>query len=107
MSEKATINLSVFKRLIAYAKPYKGILLLAVLSTLTLSILGPTRPALIGNMVNNYIIQHQDGNMLFFWSMIIIGMLLLEGVLQFTSSYLSNLLAQSLATFVRKYLVIF
>jgi ATP-binding cassette subfamily B protein len=102
MSEKATINLSVFKRLIAYAKPYKGILLLAVLSTLTLSILGPTRPALIGNMVNNYIIQHQDGNMLFFWSMIIIGMLLLEGVLQFTSSYLSNLLAQSVISDIRQ-----
>ncbi len=102
MSEKATINLSVFKRLIAYAKPYKGILLLAVLSTLTLSILGPTRPALIGNMVNNYIIQHQDGNMLFFWSMIIIGMLLLEGVLQFTSSYFSNLLAQSVISDIRQ-----
>jgi ATP-binding cassette subfamily B protein len=102
MSEKATINLSVFKRLIAYAKPYKGILLLAVLSTLTLSILGPTRPALIGNMVNNYIIQHQDGSMLFFWSMIIIGMLLLEGVLQFTSSYLSNLLAQSVISDIRQ-----
>lgn len=102
MSEKATINLSVFKRLIAYAKPYKGILLLAVLSTLVLSILGPTRPALIGNMVNNYIIKKQDGNMLFFWSMIIIGMLLLEGVLQFTSSYLSNLLAQSVIKDIRQ-----
>ena len=102
MSEKATINLSVFKRLIAYAKPYKGILLLAVLSTLVLSILGPTRPALIGNMVNNYIIKNQDGNMLFFWSMIIIGMLLLEGVLQFTSSYLSNLLAQSVIKDIRQ-----
>lgn len=65
MSEKATINLSVFKRLIAFAKPYKSILLLAILSTLVLSILGPTRPALIGNMVNNYIIKKQDGNMLF------------------------------------------
>jgi ATP-binding cassette subfamily B protein len=102
MSEKATINLSVFKRLIAYAKPYKAILLLAVLSTLVLSILGPTRPALIGNMVNKYIIKHQDGNMLFFWSMIIIGMLVLEGVLQFTSSYLSNLLAQSVIKDIRQ-----
>jgi ATP-binding cassette subfamily B protein len=102
MSEKATINLSVFKRLIAYAKPYKGILLLAVLSTLVLSILGPTRPALIGNMVNKYIIKDQDGNMLFFWSMIIIGMLVLEGVLQFSSSYLSNLLAQSVIKDIRQ-----
>lgn len=102
MSEKATINLSVFKRLIAFAKPYKSILLLAILSTLVLSILGPTRPALIGNMVNNYIIKKQDGNMLFFWSMIIIGMLILEGVLQFTSSYLSNLLAQSVIKDLRQ-----
>lgn len=102
MSEKATINLSVFKRLIAFAKPYKSILLLAILSTLVLSILGPTRPALIGNMVNNYIIKKQDGNMLFFWSMIIIGMLILEGVLQFASSYLSNLLAQSVIKDLRQ-----
>ena len=102
MSEKATINLSVFKRLIAFAKPYKSILLLAILSTLVLSILGPTRPAMIGNMVNNYIIKKQDGNMLFIWSMIIIGMLILEGVLQFTSSYLSNLLAQSVIKDLRQ-----
>jgi ATP-binding cassette subfamily B protein len=102
MSEKATINISIFKRLISYLKPYKKLFSLAVLCTITLAFLGPTRPLIVGRMVDNYIVKSQNSEMLLFWTSIVIGLLIVEGVLQFTNSYLSNLLAQSIIKDIRQ-----
>jgi ATP-binding cassette subfamily B protein len=95
MSEKASINLSVFWRLIAYAKPYRSYFAFAIFCTLTLAFLGPARPILIGKMVDNYIVKDQNGEMLLFWFLVIAVMLGIEAILQFVNSYFSNLLAQS------------
>lgn len=102
MSEKVSINISIFKRLVSYARPYKKLFILAVLCTIFLAILGPLRPLLIGNMVSKYIVVDQVPSQLLFWTLIITSMLIIEGVLQFTSSYLSNLLAQSVILDLRK-----
>jgi ATP-binding cassette subfamily B protein len=53
-------------------------------------------------MVSKYVIESQDGNQLFFWTSIVVGMLVCEGILQFTGSYLSNLLAQSVIKDLRE-----
>lgn len=95
MSEKASINLSVFWRLIAHAKPYRRYFAFAIFCTLTLAFLGPARPILIGKMVDNYIVKDQNGEMLLFWFLVIAVMLGIEAILQFVNSYFSNLLAQS------------
>lgn len=102
MSEKATINISIFKRLVSYARPYKKLFLFAVLCTVTLAILGPLRPFIIGDMVSKYITESQNREQLLFWTMVVVGMLVIEGILQFTSSYLSNLLAQSAIRDIRQ-----
>lgn len=102
MSEKASINISIFKRLIGYVKSYKTLFVLAVFCTLSLAVLGPLRPMLIGKMVNKYIVQDQDAQQLLFWSGIIAAMLLGEAVLQFANSYFSNLLAQSVINEIRQ-----
>ncbi len=102
MSEKATINISIFKRLISYLKPYKKLFFLAVFFTILLAILGPTRPLIVGRMVDKYIVQSQNSEMLFIWTGIVIGLLVIEGLLQFTNSYLSNLLAQSIIKDIRQ-----
>lgn len=102
MSEKATINISIFKRLISYARPYKKLFLFAVLCTVTLAVLGPLRPFIIGDMVSKYITESQNKEQLLFWTLFVVGMLVIEGVLQFTSSYLSNLLAQSVIRDIRQ-----
>ena len=105
MSESRKAGIYLFKRLVSYAKPYRGIFALAVLCTVTLSVMAPLRPFLIGNMVSEYIVKDQNASMLFNWSLIILGMLLVEGLLQFTGSYFSNLLAQSIIRDLRKKLV--
>lgn len=105
MSEKTRINRSIFKRLISYARPYRSLFVLAVLCTILLAMLGPARPMIIGNMVTNYIVKDKNASALLFWTSIIIAMLVIEAVLQFCGSYLSNLLAQSIIKDIRQKLV--
>ena len=102
MSEKATINIFIFKRLVSFARPYKSLFLFAVLCTVTLAVLGSFRPYIIGDMVSKYVIKSKDGEKLIFWTIIVVGMLVIEGILQFSSSYLSNLLAQSVIKDIRE-----
>jgi ATP-binding cassette subfamily B protein len=102
VSEKASINLSVFKRLVAHIRPYKGIFALAVTFTLVLAIIGPARPMIIGRMVDNYVVKTNDSERLLFWSGIVVLMLVLEGVIQFANAYFSNLLAQNIIRDLRQ-----
>ena len=101
MSEKASINAKIFKRLVAHVKPYRGLFFLAVFCTLSLAALGPSRPMVIGHMVDEYIVKTKDGNSLLFWSGIVVVMLVCEALLQFANAYFSNLLAQSVIRDIR------
>ena len=95
-------NLKMFGRLIQYARPYKVLFLSAAFCVVLLSFLSPFRPYLIGNMVDKYIIQNQNEALLLTWSLGIACLLFFEGILQFLSSYFSNLLAQSVIRDLRK-----
>jgi ABC-type multidrug transport system fused ATPase/permease subunit len=95
----------LFKRLLFFAKPYRKYLSLAIISVILLSIPGPLRPLLIGRMVDKYIVQSQNPSMLLWWSMLLLGVMVLEGILQLISSYFSNLLAQSVIRDLRKKII--
>ena len=97
MAEKGAskFNMNVFKRLLQYARPHKRYLFLAFLFTIGLSVVAPLRPSVIGNMVDDYIKKTQDADALFFWTLVVIGMLLLEAFFQFFNTFFANLLAQS------------
>ena len=105
MAEKSKLNFEVFKRLLSYWKNYKKLFFIAVLCVLLLAVLGPTRPKIIGYMVDEYIIKSQDGDMLLFWTLIVIGILIFEAILQFLSTYFANLFAQSIILDLRKKLM--
>lgn len=102
MKEKKSLNLSLFGRLVRYAIPYKKYFSISVFCIVSLSILGPLRPYFIGGMVDKYIIKSQNESMLLFWALVIVAILMLESVLQLTSSYFSNLLAQSVIRDLRR-----
>jgi ATP-binding cassette subfamily B multidrug efflux pump len=102
VSEKASINAKIFKRLVAHVRPYRGLFFLAVFCTLSLAALGPSRPAVIGHMVDEYIVKTKDGGKLLFWSGIVVLMLVFEALLQFANAYFSNLLAQSVINDIRQ-----
>ncbi len=102
MASKSKVNRSIFYRLVSYTKPYRRFFLISIFCTILLSILGPLRPALIGNMVDTYIIKSQNKEALVNWILLILGLLFLEGVFQLIGSYFSNLLAQSVIHDIRK-----
>ena len=102
MSKEGRVNYSIFLRLVTYAKPYKKFFFIALGCVLLIAFSSVYRPLLIANMVQDYIIENQNPEALLFWTMLIIGMLLFEGVFQFTSSYFSNLLAQNIIRDMRK-----
>ena len=102
MSKESKVNYSIFKRLVTFAKPYKSNFFIAFLCVILIALSSVLRPLLIADMVRNYIVENQDGKALLFWTFLIIGMLALEAVLQFTSSLFSNLLAQSIISDMRK-----
>lgn len=102
MAEKAKLNTKIFLRLVAYAKVYKAIFVLAFGAGLLIAASSALRPKFIGDMVDKYVVQGQNGQMLLTGTLIIIGMLIMESVLQFTSSYFSNLLAQNIVRDLRK-----
>lgn len=105
MPAKSKLNLIVFKRLLSYWKSYKGLFFIAVACTLILAFLGPIRPMLVGQMVDQYIVKHQDEKLLLYWTIIIIGLLVAEAIFQFLSSYFSNLFAQSIIRDLRQKLL--
>lgn len=102
MASKSKVNISIFYRLVSYTRPYRRFFLISIFCTILLSILGPLRPALIGNMVDSYIIKSQNKEALVNWILLILGLLFLEGVFQLIGSYFSNLLAQSVIHDIRK-----
>lgn len=96
MSPKKKLNIDIFFRLLGYAKSYKFLYVTALIATIVLAFVSPIRIAVIGNVVNNYITQSKNPQLLLVWILIVIGMLLLETILQFVSNYYSNLLAQNI-----------
>ncbi len=105
MKSKNPQKKKLFKRLLFFAKPYRKYLSIAIISVILLSIPGPLRPLLIGRMVDKYIVQSQNPGMLLWWSMLLLGVMVLEGILQLISSYFSNLLAQSVIRDLRKKII--
>ncbi|MCR9172219.1 MAG: ABC transporter ATP-binding protein/permease [bacterium] len=105
MAQKNKLNTRVFIRLLSYWKTYKFLFFLAVATTVILAFIGPARPYVIKYMIDEYIKVGGDAEMLWFWTMIVIAMLLAEGIFQFISSYFSNLFAQSIIRDIRKSLM--
>ena len=104
MTERSSLNYTVFKRLLAYAKDYKGLFAFSVMCTLILAFLGPIRPKVIGVMVSDFL-GEAEGSSLIFWTVIVVVILIFEGLFQFLSNYFSNLFAQSIIRDLRKKLM--
>lgn len=93
-------DLHLIKRVFSYAKPVRGVLYGTLFLTIILAFLGPIRPYLINIMVNQHI-EDQDLTGLYNWTLIVIGILLLEGIVQFYQTYLANWLGQRIVKDIR------
>ncbi|MCB0478084.1 MAG: ABC transporter ATP-binding protein [Crocinitomicaceae bacterium] len=101
MSEKKKLDIHIFFRLFSYTKPYRTLFAISLVSALIVAFLGPYRVALIGDLVNDHIVENQDREVLKEWSIILTALLFGEILFQFLSQYLSNLLGQKIIYEIR------
>lgn len=101
MSEKKktitgkAVDWVVIKRIFSYVKPYRNNFVFAIFTTITLASLSPLRPYLVQYTFDHYVAapNHQ---MLLFMTIVLIVLLFLEAIFQFSDSFLTNKLGQSI-----------
>ncbi len=122
MFKKYKKDLLLFRRLLTYLKPYKGIFYIGLFLTVLLAIIESTRPLLIVEMVNIFL-ESTDGStgsvgiwlksfvgqfstdpesQLMIWVLLIFILLLFEALFQFIVAYLGAILGQSVILDVRE-----
>lgn len=107
MSEKAKFDRRLFSRLFRLVKPYRYIFILSLVTILLLAVLGPARPALIMHMIDQFVVPANAEtsvylqNQLLLWTLLLIGLLVLESIIMFVSTYFSNLLGQLIIRDIR------
>lgn len=90
---KGSVDSYIIKRLLTYVWPYKGLLFMAVLVTVAGAILGPLRPFITRLAIDDYIIPG-DIQGLGTISLLLLGVVLLDGLKQYAATYLTQLIGQ-------------
>lgn len=93
-------DLGLFNRVMAFVKPYRSIFWVATLLTILLSALGVLRPVLVGDMIDRYTATGDKQGLLTL-TLVIVGILILEAVVQFYQTYLTSWLGQSVTIDLR------
>lgn len=87
-------DLKILRRIYAFTRPYKGKFIFSVILTLMLAGLSPLRPILIQHTIDEYIVRF-DQNGLVMMMTIMVGLLLLQTLVQYTHTYITNWLGQT------------
>lgn len=87
-------DFQLLKRVLKAVRPQRRLLLAAVSITVFLAFLSPVRPLLVQYTIDTYVLGQRTGN-LAVYAIIMISVLLVEAIGQFSSGYVSNLLGQS------------
>ena len=87
-------NVSLLKRIFHYVKPYRRIFIWSVVLTILLALVAPVRPFLIKYTLDNYILKgHYNG--LLMMTIVMLVMLVIQSVIQYSHTLLTNTLGQS------------
>ena len=87
------IDFELLKRVLEFSKPYKKKFVLAGISAILLSILGPARPMIINYAIDNFIIV-PDKEGLINITILLVFILMTEGIVQFFYIFMSTWLGQ-------------
>ncbi|MGJ3235232.1 ABC transporter ATP-binding protein [Marivirga sp.] len=94
------IDTNVLKRLYKFVKPYQGRFYFLVFLTLALAVLAPARPFVIQKAIDNQIAQG-DFQGLINMTLILVGLLLMQAIVQYGHTYLSGWLGQYIIRDIR------
>lgn len=90
----------LFKRLLKFTKPYKGIVISAILFNIFLAAITPLRPYLSKIAVDDYILKNNFNGLIFISSIILIS-IALNSIFQYLLSYITQLLGQKIVYNIR------
>ncbi len=90
----SAFDFPLLNRIYALAKPYKRKLYIAIILTLLMSFMGPLRPFLMQYAIDHYI-AFNNSQGLINMCMLILGLLILQSLMQVWSTILTNYLAQN------------
>ncbi|HEY9561943.1 MAG TPA: ABC transporter ATP-binding protein, partial [Anseongella sp.] len=94
------LDLSLIKRVLRYARPYRKIFFWSIMLTVLLAVLAPLRPWLIEHTVDTYI-SINDLNGLGRMILLMLLVLLMEVVVKYSHTYYTNVLGQSVVRDMR------
>ena len=94
------VDLHVLKRLLGFIKPYKGAFYLLVVLTITTAMLGPVRPWIIQIIIDEHIALG-DYQGLVDMTLVLLGLLLLHAIFQYSHTYLSGWIGQNIIKDIR------
>lgn len=99
-ADKKKIDYSLLRRLLVFLRPYRLHLVGAIVLTLSASALGPLRPFLTRIAVDDHIVKGDFPGLLMFTGLIL-GLLLLQGILQYGLSLLMTWIGQRVLLDIR------
>ncbi len=88
------LDVNLLKRVFKYIRPYKAIFIWSVILTVALAGIAPLRPLLIEYTVDKYILLN-DKSGLVSMTVLMLFLLILECIVQYFQTYLTNSLGQS------------
>ncbi len=88
-------DLGLLRKILSYTRPYRWIFWGAILLTVLLSALGTARPILIQYVIDNFILKPDLQGLLDF-TLLLIGLLIVESLVQFAFIYGANYLGQNI-----------
>ena len=89
-----TFDFSLFKRVMIYVRPYKGMFYITAFLTIFLAVIALIRPILIQFTIDDYITL-MDAKGLLRMIVLLVGVLVLESIFQYFFTLLGNLLGQN------------
>ncbi|WP_438973299.1 ABC transporter ATP-binding protein [Polaribacter sp.] len=93
-------DMKIFRRLISFAKRYKLYFFIASFSTILLALFSVLSPYILINTVDDYILT-KDKEGLLNYTLLMLGVLLIEVLLQFTFIYFANWVGQHIIRDIR------
>lgn len=105
MKDKKTISgnlfdLKILNRLFQYLKPYKGSFLFLIFLTVLSAILGPAKPLIIKYTLDTYV-QNSDAIGLRNMVLLLLGLLALHSVVEYSHTFIASWLGQSVIKDIR------
>ncbi|MGO4292875.1 ABC transporter ATP-binding protein [Chitinophaga sp. RAB17] len=100
LAVKKVLDFSLLRRIFSFAAPYKRSFYISMILTVILAAISPLRPYLIQVTVDKYI-ANQLMQMLLLVTVVQVGLLVVETIVRFFFSYLTNWLGQSVVKDLR------